>query len=649
VGSDPNHHRIGQTSETDLPAAGNLASTFGYPAHPPQSATLAETREDSDVDDDTSVREALSVGLKLQWQDVEVLEAADGETGLERFFEDNPDLILLDVSMPRMSGFEVLREIRMVSEVPVIMLTGRGDEMDHVRGLELGADEYLQKPIRHAALVAHIKSALRRAKGTPPLETLPDFVAGDLTIHFQNHEVAIAGEVVKVTPLEYRLLYHLVRNAGNVLPHEALLDRVWGSEHEVGPEYLKVFVSRLRSKLRRAGGPDYIQTERGVGYRFLKTRPATSAPSRDESIGGAPPPAVWLAIDRIDPSPAARNSRRKDSRARLQQLADSIREHGVLEPILVVPSGTRYQVVAGNRRLHAAVLAGLDRIAAIVLADLDEQRYLLVNLVENAQRVDLKSTERIAAVRQLAATGLGVREIARGTGLSPATVSRWIRLGGNQVLVQALEEGRIDLFRAMCLAGVSDPDLLSELIDAAPRYSHEDFYALVQQRSVAQSNTGRATPGVNRQLNAIADRLARNRRGERRGRRAAPAYCRAYRHVARTTADPTSNGGGAPAGFLTLFVFGSRSGRRQPQPGAVLPWPASIGLNAMLSGRERPLVVVATPSAEFAELLMCEVRQTGSTACRARSAEGCLRVATGWACGPSRTGSREVPTRAPIG
>jgi DNA-binding response OmpR family regulator len=109
------------------------------------------------IDDDASVREALTVSLQLQLQDVEVLEAADGEAGLEVFFDTNPDLVLLDVNMPRKSGFEVLREIRQVSDVPVIMLTGRDEEMDQVRALELGVDEYLHKPIRHATLVARIK------------------------------------------------------------------------------------------------------------------------------------------------------------------------------------------------------------------------------------------------------------------------------------------------------------------------------------------------------------------------------------------------------------------------------------------------------------------------------------------------------------
>jgi two-component system KDP operon response regulator KdpE len=454
------------------------------------------------IDDDPSVRQALAVALKLQWQDVEVLEAADGEAGLDLFFESTPDLVLLDVTMPHMSGFEVLRQIRLVSDVPVMMISGRGDETDHVRGLELGADEYLEKPIRHAPLLAHMLA---------PVEVLPDFVAGELTVNYESHEVKLGGEVVKLTPLEYRLLYQLVRNAGSLLTHQALLDRVWGKDSDVGPEYLKVFVSRLRTKLRRPGRPDLIQTERGVGYRFLRGERSPTPKASSTPIGSDPPAALWLAIDRIGSSPEHRDARVRHNAARLQELTASIREYGVLEPILVVPAGNQYELVAGSRRLQAATMAGLQQIPAIVLSDLDEQRQLLVNLVENAQRVDLTPTERVRAVRRLAAAGLGVRQVARGTDLSPATISRWIRIGANEPLLQALEDGRIDLFRAMCLAGLREPDALRELIDLAPRYSHDDFYQLVQQRTVAQSNTARSTARLARQLNTIADRLVDTR------------------------------------------------------------------------------------------------------------------------------------------
>jgi DNA-binding response OmpR family regulator len=224
------------------------------------------------IDDDPRLRDSLAVGIQLQWQDAEVITAEDGEAAIEHFFNDEPDIVLLDVTMPRMNGFEVLQTIRRVSDVPVIMLTASGEDIDQVRGLELGADDYVAKPFSHLALMARMRAVLRRAELPPPVQALPDFQAGDLAIHFQNQEVTLAGQPVRLTPVEYKLLYHLVRNAGHLLPHEALLDRVWGSDYEASPEYLKVFISRLRAKLRREGGPEYIETERGRGYRFVRPR-----------------------------------------------------------------------------------------------------------------------------------------------------------------------------------------------------------------------------------------------------------------------------------------------------------------------------------------------------------------------------------------
>jgi two-component system KDP operon response regulator KdpE len=226
------------------------------------------------VDDDARVRDALEIGIALQWEDVKVVSAADGETGLDLFFNAEPDIVLLDVNMPRMNGFEVVKAIRQVSDVPIIMLTARGEDVDQVRGLELGADDYVAKPFNYLALMARMKAALRRAELPPPVQALPDFEAGELAIHFQNHEVTVGGEQVKLTPVEYKLLYHLVRNAGHLLPHQALLDRVWGGDYDASPEYLKVFVSRLRTKLRRPNGLEYIETERGRGYRFVAPRTA---------------------------------------------------------------------------------------------------------------------------------------------------------------------------------------------------------------------------------------------------------------------------------------------------------------------------------------------------------------------------------------
>ena len=231
------------------------------------------------IDDDPAVLDAVSVGFHFQWQDSDVLTATDGEQGLQAFCDNDPDVVVLDVSMPVKNGFEVLQELRRVSDVPVIMLTSRGDETDQVRGLELGADDYVVKPFSHLALLARIKAVLRRAELPPPVRTMPDFAAGDLAIHFDSHLVTVGGAPVKLTPLEYKLLYHLVRNAGRLLPHRLLLDRVWGDDAHPSPDYIKVFVSRLRAKLERPGGSHYIDTERGVGYRFLKPgRTGRSAP-----------------------------------------------------------------------------------------------------------------------------------------------------------------------------------------------------------------------------------------------------------------------------------------------------------------------------------------------------------------------------------
>jgi DNA-binding response OmpR family regulator len=227
------------------------------------------------VDDDPQMREAVTISLELHWQDATIVAAGDGEEGLRRFAETAPDVVLLDVSMPKKDGFAVLREIRQVSDVPVLLLTARGEETAQVKGLELGADDYVVKPFSHLALLARIKAVLRRADLPPPLRSLPDFQAGDLAIHFQNQEVTVGGERVNLTPIEYKLLYHLARNAGRVLPQRTLLDRVWGEDYDATPDYLKVYISRLRAKIERPGSQHHIETVRGTGYRFV--RPADTA------------------------------------------------------------------------------------------------------------------------------------------------------------------------------------------------------------------------------------------------------------------------------------------------------------------------------------------------------------------------------------
>ena len=223
------------------------------------------------VDDDQQVRDVLSVALPFQWEAATVVTAADGDEVLRLFSDENPDIVLLDVSLPGRSGFEVLREIRQVSDVPVIMLSALGDEKDQVQGLALGADDYVVKPFSALALLARIRAVLRRTQSSSPSRSAPDFIDGPLTITYRSRRVLVHGRPIHLTPVEFKLLYHLIRNAGQILTHEALLTRIWGPDSLRTHDHLRVYVSRVRSKIEQAGGPDNIETERGVGYRFVRS------------------------------------------------------------------------------------------------------------------------------------------------------------------------------------------------------------------------------------------------------------------------------------------------------------------------------------------------------------------------------------------
>ena len=222
------------------------------------------------VDDEPDMLKVITWSLNFQEPDWEVLTASEGEQALELVAQESPDIVLLDVAMPEMNGFEVLQEIRRFSDVPVIMVTVREDEVDKVRGLELGADDYVTKPFGHLELLARIRAVLRRAQSWPLAHEKP-FVCGDLRVDFVTREVTVAGRPVALTNTEYRLLYYLVRNAGRVLTHEMLLAHVWGREYVDEVDYLRVYIGRLRSKLEPdPARPQYILTERGIGYRFRK-------------------------------------------------------------------------------------------------------------------------------------------------------------------------------------------------------------------------------------------------------------------------------------------------------------------------------------------------------------------------------------------
>ncbi len=222
------------------------------------------------VDDAPEVVESVRLGFMLQWREVEVIGAGDGESALDLVERETPDLVLLDIGLPDLDGYKVLEQIRLFSDVPIVMLTARDDTMDKVKGLELGADDYITKPFNHLELLARVKAVLRRLDMPAPKSRAPSFQAGDLEVDFAAQEARLRGERLDLTPTEYKLLYHLVRNAGRVLPHGTLLAKVWGREYVDEVDYVRVYIRRLRDKLGDdPERPRYIRTERGLGYRFL--------------------------------------------------------------------------------------------------------------------------------------------------------------------------------------------------------------------------------------------------------------------------------------------------------------------------------------------------------------------------------------------
>jgi two-component system KDP operon response regulator KdpE len=222
------------------------------------------------VDDEPDLVESVRLGFTLQWRDVEVLGAGEAEAALDIIEREHADIVLLDVGLPGIDGYEVLRQIRAFSDVPVVMLTARDDAMDKVKGLELGADDYVTKPFNHLELMARVNAVLRRMEMPAPTSRVASFKSGDLEIDFAKHEARLAGTRLDLTPTEYKLLYHLVRNAGHILEHGTLLAKVWGREYVDEVDYIRVYIRRLRDKLGDSSdSPRYIQTERGLGYRFI--------------------------------------------------------------------------------------------------------------------------------------------------------------------------------------------------------------------------------------------------------------------------------------------------------------------------------------------------------------------------------------------
>jgi DNA-binding response OmpR family regulator len=213
------------------------------------------------------------IRLNLEHDGFQVAEASTGTTALEQMRNHIPDLVLLDVMLPDFDGFETLRMIREISKVPVIMVTAKGEEDDRVRGLERGADDYITKPFSPRELVSRIRAVLRRTEMPVPSSHGPLIVDDRLQIDFDRREIRVEGNLVGLRPTEFRLLFHLVQNAGLVVTHDQLLAKVWGYEYREETHYLRLYVNYLRQKLEKnPEHPVYILTERGVGYRFVDFR-----------------------------------------------------------------------------------------------------------------------------------------------------------------------------------------------------------------------------------------------------------------------------------------------------------------------------------------------------------------------------------------
>ena len=219
------------------------------------------------IDDDPSLVALLYHSLTEQGY--EVYKAHDGQEGLRQIYNHQPDLIILDIIMPNLDGWQVCRRTREMSDVPIIMLTTRGKEEDIVRGLDCGADDYLSKPFSVTELLARVRAVLRRTALPPPSEEPVTYSDGYLTVNLTERRVVVRGEPVKLTPTEFRLLAHLVENAGRALTYGQLLEKVWGWEYRDDIDYVRIYIWHLRQRIEKdPSQPQYILTEYGVGYRF---------------------------------------------------------------------------------------------------------------------------------------------------------------------------------------------------------------------------------------------------------------------------------------------------------------------------------------------------------------------------------------------
>jgi DNA-binding response OmpR family regulator len=222
------------------------------------------------VDDDPSIRKFVRANLEAR--DYEVLLAGDGDEAIKMIERELPDLILLDIMMPKMDGFDVCRQIREWSQIPIIMLSARDGELDKVRCLDCGADDYLTKPFSLRELLSRISAVLRRTRDNGDSSNKSKFKNSELEVDFARHIVTLNGEIINLTAVEDKILHYLTVNAGRVVTSNQLLEEVWGEEYFGDYRVLQVNICRLRRKLKdNAKNPKYIQTKPGIGYMVINS------------------------------------------------------------------------------------------------------------------------------------------------------------------------------------------------------------------------------------------------------------------------------------------------------------------------------------------------------------------------------------------
>jgi two-component system response regulator VicR len=223
------------------------------------------------IEDDPGIIEVVSLCFQLRWSGTSVVSAERGNEGVELVETESPDVVILDIGLPDMDGYSVLKEIRRFSDVPVLMLTVRGEDTDIAKGLEMGADDYITKPFSHIELIARVQAVLRRAQGLAATDEERPFSSGKLSVDFNRNEVMVGGEPVRLTSTERKLLYYLIRNEGRILSHESLLTKVWGESYVDARDLLRVHIQHLRQKLEdNTESPNIIVTEHGMGYKFIR-------------------------------------------------------------------------------------------------------------------------------------------------------------------------------------------------------------------------------------------------------------------------------------------------------------------------------------------------------------------------------------------